>query len=122
MSRPARALAAAVLALLAGGFLLPGPVLADGPMRLPDQVTDKVGALDGREAEVTAALDRLRADSGLRLFVVYVRSFDGTPAQRWADETATRSDFGRRDAVLAVATHDRSYAYAFDTAFPLTDT
>jgi uncharacterized membrane protein YgcG len=91
-------------------------------MRLDDQVTDKVGALDGRRSEVTAALDRLRAEGRLQLFVVYVRSFDGTPAQEWADQTATRSDFGRRDAVLAVATHDRAYAYAFDTEFPLTDT
>jgi uncharacterized membrane protein YgcG len=122
MLRPARAVAAVVLAVLAGGFVLPGPVRADGPMRLDGQVTDEVGALDGREAEVRAALDRLRADGGLQLFVVYVRSFDGTPAQEWADQTATRSDFGRRDAVLAVATHDRSYAYAFDTEFPLTDT
>lgn len=122
MSRPARALLAVVLAALAGGLALPGPARADRPMRLDGQITDEVGALGGREAEVRAALDRLRADGGLQLFVVYVRSFDGTPAQEWADETATRSDFGRRDAVLAVATRDRSYAYAFDTGFPLTDT
>lgn len=122
MLRPARSAVAVFLAVLAGGFGLPSAARADGPMRLDGQVTDKVGALDGRAGEVTAALDRLRADGGLQLFVVYVRSFDGTPAQEWADETATRSDLGRRDAVLAVATHDRSYAYAFDTAFPLTDT
>jgi len=110
-----------LVAAVTGPLALPGPVRADGPMRLSGQVTDKVGALDGRQAEVTAALDRLRTGGGLQLFVVYVRSFDGTPAQQWADETATRSDFGRRDAVLAVATHDRAYAYAFDTEFPLTD-
>ncbi|WP_460848601.1 TPM domain-containing protein, partial [Phytohabitans suffuscus] len=122
MLRPARVAVAVVLAVLTGGLALAGPARADGPERLDSQVTDKVGALDGREGEVRAALDRLRADGGLRLFVVYVRSFDGTPAQRWADQTATRSDFGRRDAVLAVATRDRAYAYAFDTEFPLTDT
>ncbi|MGN9912859.1 TPM domain-containing protein [Phytohabitans sp. LJ34] len=122
MLRPARVAVAVALAILTGGFALAAPARADRPMRLDGQVTDEVGALDGRRAEVEAALDRLRADGGLRLFVVYVRSFDGTPAQQWADETATRSDFGRRDAVLAVATRDRSYAYAFDTEFPLTDT
>jgi uncharacterized membrane protein YgcG len=122
MLRPARAVAAVLLAVLGGGLALAGPARADDPMRLDGQITDEVGALDGREAEVRAALDRLRADGGLQLFVVYVRSFDGTPAQQWADETATRSDFGRRDAVLAVATRDRSYAYAFDAEFPLTDT
>ncbi|BCB77769.1 TPM domain-containing protein [Phytohabitans flavus] len=119
--RAARAVVAVVLAVLAG-FALPAPARADGPTRLDGQITDKVGALDGREGEVRAALDRLRADGGLQLFVVYVRSFDGTPSEQWADQTATRSDFGRRDAVLAVATHDRSYAYAFDAEFPLTDT
>jgi uncharacterized membrane protein YgcG len=122
MLRPARVAAAVTLAALTGGFALPSPARADGPMRLDSQVTDEVGALDGRQSEVTAALDRLRADGGLQLFVVYVRSFDGTPAQEWADQTATRSDLGLRDAILAVATHDRAYAYAFDTGFPLTDT
>jgi uncharacterized membrane protein YgcG len=122
MLRPARAAVAVTLAVLTGGFVLAGTARADGPMRLDGQVTDEVGALDGRRPEVTAALDRLRAEGGLQLFVVYVRSFDGTSAQDWADQTATRSDLGRRDAILAVATHDRAYAYAFDTAFPLTDT
>lgn len=111
----------ALLAALIGGALVAAPAHADSPMRLGDQVTDEVGALDGRRSEVTTALDRLRDANGLQLFVVYVKSFDGTPAQEWADETAARSDFGRRDAVLAVATGDRAYAYAFDTAYPLTD-
>ncbi|MEH1128714.1 TPM domain-containing protein [Micromonospora sp. CPCC 206061] len=110
-----------LLASLIGVASVAAPARADSPMRLDGQVTDEVGALDGREPEVTAALDRLRDASGLQLFVVYVKSFDGTPAQEWADETATRSDLGRRDAVLAVATGDRAYAYAFDAAYPLTD-
>jgi uncharacterized membrane protein YgcG len=106
-----------LLASLIGAALVAAPARADSPMRLDGQVTDEVGALDGREPEVTAALDRLRDANGLQLFVVYVRSFDGTPAQEWADETATRSDLGQRDAVLAVATRDRSYAYAFDAGY-----
>lgn len=110
-----------VLAVVVGGMLPPAPAGADDPMRLDGQVTDEVGALEGRRAEVTAALDRLRADSGLQLFVVYIHSFDGTPAREWADLTAARSDLGTRDAILAVATRDRSYAYAFDAAFPFTD-
>ncbi|MCW6005442.1 TPM domain-containing protein [Micromonospora sp. CPCC 205371] len=112
---------AVLLASMIGAALVAAPARADSPMRLDGQITDEVGALDGREPEVTAALDRLRDASGLQLFVVYVRSFDGTPAQEWADETATRSDLGRRDALLAVATRDRAYAYAFDAAYPLTD-
>ena len=90
-------------------------------MRLDDQVTDEVGALDGRRDEANDALARLREETGLQLFVVFVDSFDGTPAQQWADETAQRSDLGDRDALLAVATGDRAYAYSFDADFPLSD-
>lgn len=110
-----------LLAALIGAAAVAAPARADSPMRLDDQITDEVGALGGREPEVSAALDRLRDANGLQLFVVYVKSFDGTPAQEWADQTATRSDLGRRDAVLAVATGDRAYAYAFDAGYPLTD-
>jgi uncharacterized membrane protein YgcG len=67
------------------------------------------------------ALNRLRRERGLQLFVVFVHSFSGTPAQQWTDTTAQRSDLGRRDGLLAVATRDRSYAYSFDKAFPLAD-
>jgi uncharacterized membrane protein YgcG len=117
--RPNRAIFAIVLAVTLLLPVLATPAWADPPMRLPDQITDKVGALDGRTDEVKAALDRLRADTGLQLFVVYVASFDGVPAQQWTDQTAIRSDLGNRDALLAVATEDRAYWYSFDTGFPL---
>lgn len=94
---------------------------ADDPLRLASQITDRVDALGDRAGEVATALDELRRESRLQLFVVYVRSFDGTPAQEWADATARRSDLGRDDALLAVATGDRSYAYSFDADYPLTD-
>ena len=81
-------------------------------MRLDNQITDRVGALGARRGEVATALSALRSQSGLQLFVVYVRSFDGAPARDWADETARRSDLGREDALLAVATGDRAYAYS----------
>ena len=90
-------------------------------MRLDGQVTDEVDALDGRRDEVNDALARLREDTGLQLFVVFVDSFGGTPAQQWTDETAQRSDLGDRDALLAVATGDRAYAYSFDADYPLSD-
>jgi uncharacterized membrane protein YgcG len=88
-------------------------------MRLGGQITDKVGALDGRTAEVEASLTRLRSDTGIQLFVVFVKSFDGMSARQWTDETANRSDLGNRDALLAVATRDRAYAYSVDQNFPL---
>ena len=47
--------------------------------------------------------------------------FDGTPAQQWTDETAALSDLGSQDALLAVATTDRAYAYSFPADARLSD-
>ncbi|GAA2996756.1 membrane protein [Streptomyces fulvorobeus] len=85
------------------------------------QVTDRVGALGDREEPVVAALDALRQDRRIQLFVVYVRDFSGRSAQTWADETATRNGLGQDDVLLAVATHDRQYAYSVDAGSRFTD-
>ncbi len=90
-------------------------------MRLAEQITDNAGALGDRRDEAQAALDRLRDETGLQLFVVFVRSFDATPAREWTEQTAVRSDLGDRDALLAVATGDRAYWYSFDQNTPLSD-
>jgi uncharacterized membrane protein YgcG len=113
--RAAVVLAVALLTLLAA----PTTARADAPTRLDDQLTDRVDALDDRRDEAQAALDRLRAETGLQLFVVFVDSFDGIAAETWTSETARLSDLGDRDALLAVATGDRAYWYSFDTDFPL---
>jgi uncharacterized membrane protein YgcG len=107
-----------VLALL---WLAPPPAHADDPLRLDEQLTDRSGVLGDRRPEAEAALRQLFDQSQLQLFVVFVHSFDGAGAQEWADRTARRSDLGDRDALLAVATRDRAYAYSFDDDFPLTD-
>ncbi len=109
-----------LLVVLALGLLAQSPARADSPLRLNDQLTDRAGVLHDRRGEAMNALNRLRSETGLQLFVVFVHSFSGTPAQQWTDTTAQRSDLGGRDGLLAVATRDRSYAYSFDTAFPLT--
>jgi uncharacterized membrane protein YgcG len=120
MSRRSSSGVLAVLALSAV-LVAPVPARADGPMRLGAQLTDEVGALGARRGEAETALRRLRDDTGLQLFVVFVRSFDRTPAQRWVEQTATRSDLGDRDGLLAVATGDRAYAYTVDGTSRLTD-
>ncbi|WP_327372097.1 TPM domain-containing protein [Streptomyces sp. NBC_01217] len=96
---------------------------ADDPVTLSKdgQITDKVGALGNRRDQVTAALDRLYADRRIQLFVVYVQDFSGRSAQSWADLTADRNGLGRDDVLLAVATHDRQYAYTVDQDSRLTD-
>jgi uncharacterized membrane protein YgcG len=103
--------------LLAGPF----PAHAEEPFRLAEQIVDDVGALQGREAQVEAALQRLHADDAVDLWVVYVASFSGMNAQDWADQTAYASSLGLNDVLLAVATDDRAYAYSVDQAFPLSD-
>jgi uncharacterized membrane protein YgcG len=98
-----------------------GPVWAEQPLRVDDQVTDRVGALAGEVARVREALDRLRDANGTQLFVVYVSGFDGMDGQQWSDETARRSQLGDRDVLLAVAIDDRAYGYSVPGDFPLSD-
>ncbi|MET9551279.1 TPM domain-containing protein [Streptomyces sp. NPDC006645] len=95
---------------------------AEDPLTLSrqGQITDKVGALDGRADAVTASLDRLDSDSRIQLFVAYVRDFSGRSGQSWAAATAERNGLGRDDILLAVATHDRQYAYSAASDAPLT--
>ncbi|HXV93909.1 MAG TPA: TPM domain-containing protein, partial [Pseudonocardia sp.] len=105
--------ATAVLALLLLGA---APAVAEPPLRLDDQITDRAGV--GLDAEVPLALDRLRADEDIQLFVVFVDSFDGASGQEWADESARLSQLGSRDMLFAVAVRDRAYGYSVDAAFP----
>ncbi|MFJ2112457.1 TPM domain-containing protein [Streptomyces sp. NPDC087850] len=106
---------------MAGWLVAPG-ARAEDPVTLSrqGQITDRVGALGGRKAEVGQALERLYDERRVQLFVAYVRDFSGRSAQSWADATATRNGLGRDDLLLAVATHDRQYAYSAATDAPLT--
>ncbi|MFE2056378.1 TPM domain-containing protein [Streptomyces sp. NPDC059446] len=126
MSRPSisgRVLAAALTAVL--WIALPGgrDARAEDPVTLSrdGQITDKVRALGDREPQVEAALDRLFEERQVQLFVAYVRDFSGRDAQTWTDETANRNGLGQEDVLLAVATHDRQYAYSVDQGSRLTD-
>jgi chromosome segregation ATPase len=47
----------------------------------------------------------------IRLWVVYVETFSGKSAVAWAQETKSFSDISGQDAILAVATGDRAYAF-----------
>ena len=97
------------------------PAAADEPFAVEGLITDRVGALAGREDEVEAAQDRLFDDHRLDLFVVYVDDFAGLSAQEWADQTATRSQLDINQALLAVATSERVYHLSVDAEYPLTD-
>ncbi|OEJ40773.1 fibrillarin [Streptomyces agglomeratus] len=119
----ARALLGTLLAACCLALPAAGGARADDPIGLSreGQITDRVGALGDRENAVADALDRLYDTRRVQLFVAYVRDFSGRSAQSWADDTAERNGLGRDDALLAVATHDRQYAYSVDQESRLTD-
>ncbi|MDN3242380.1 TPM domain-containing protein [Glycomyces tritici] len=113
--------AAAVLAAL--WLALSGTAaLAVPPLDLDSgAVTDQVGAVGDRGAAVDAAIDRLRADAAIGLYVAYVDSFSGYAPQDWANQTAVRSGLGTNDILLAIATGDRRYSWSVESGFPLSD-
>jgi uncharacterized membrane protein YgcG len=101
-----------ILTMLITGLLLAPTAGAQPPFRLPAYVTDNAGALSvsGR-ANVAAAVDKLYADRHIRLWVVYVDDFAGQSAASWGQRTIHESDLGTYDALLAVSTTGRAYAF-----------
>lgn len=99
-------------ASLCGHLLLAPSAGAQPPLRLPGYVTDNAGVLtESSRAAVTSAVDKLYADRRIRLWVVYVDDFSGQSAVDWAQRTARTSELGDSDALLAVSTTGRAYAF-----------
>lgn len=105
-----------VSAVLVVSVLLAPSAAAEPPFRVPGYVTDSAGVLSAdQRAQVESAVNQLYTDKRIRLWVVYVDSFGQSPV-RWARSTMQLSDFGERDALLAVAVNERSYAFQVPTA------
>ena len=105
-------IAAALAAVFMGSVLLALPASAEPPFRLPDYVTDNAGALNDRQlSEVQKAVDQLYSEHHMRLWVVYVDSFAPKSGFDWTQQTFKISDLSDQDAILAVATVDRSYGF-----------
>lgn len=101
-----------ILTILATGLLLAPPAGAQPPFRLSGYITDNAGVLnDSGRAAITSAIDKLYTDRRVRLWVVYVDNFSDQSAVNWAQRTMRTSDLGNYDALLAVATTDRAYAF-----------
>ncbi|MFC8799098.1 TPM domain-containing protein [Promicromonospora sp. NPDC057138] len=95
---------------------------ASPPITLTDPVTDGAGVLsDAERQEVRDAVDRLGDDSDLRMFVVYIESFDGTEPVDWANASANQSGLGADDLLLAIATADHEFGLSADSNVALTD-
>lgn len=104
-------------AILTAATLVAPAAVAEPPLRLPDYVTDNAGALSGGQlANVQQAVDTLYRDRHVRLWVVYVASFAPKTAVGWTDATRQLSDLGDQDAILAIATEQRSYAFLVPSA------
>lgn len=100
-----------VLALLTASAVLAPVAAAEPPFRVPDYVTDRAGALSqGQRVQVENAVSQLYNDKRIRLWVVFVDGF-GQSAVGWAQTTMQLSDFGDQDALLAIATEERAYAF-----------
>ncbi|MFD9289089.1 TPM domain-containing protein [Streptomyces sp. NPDC060030] len=123
LSIPGRILAATLTAAL--WMSLPGTPAARATEPVPSsregQITDEVGALGDRKPQAETALDRLFETRRVKLSVACVPDFSGRDAQTWTAETANRDGLGQDDVLLAVATHDRRYAYSVDQGSRLTD-
>ncbi|RWA15153.1 hypothetical protein MBRU_11070 [Mycolicibacterium brumae DSM 44177] len=104
-----------LLAVLMTALLAAPAALAEPPMRLNTYVTDSAGVLSGSQrSEVGDAVDTLFDKTGIKLWVVYVEDFDGMGWMSWAQQTEKLSDFGNDDALLAIATGERSFAFVVD--------
>ncbi|MFW0788055.1 TPM domain-containing protein [Gordonia sp. CPCC 205333] len=106
-----RLFAATVLAFLAALVIVgAGPAHAEQPTRLPQQVLDTANALTtAQRIDLQSAIDTLYNDEQVQLWVVYVHDFGTLSAQQWAEQTASISDLGDSDVLLAVATDARAY-------------
>ena len=116
MMRSPRPLTAAVLALLLVLGAGSAVVLAVELPRLEDSVTDLAGALGGREGEVEAAADQLLDEHDVQLFVLFVRTTDGTPIDRFAEDVAVSNSLGTNDVILVVAIDDHTYQFVPDAS------
>jgi uncharacterized membrane protein YgcG len=102
-----------VLTILTAGLLLATPAGAQPPSKLTDHITDSTGVLtDPGRVAVSSAIDRLYRDRHIQLWVVYVDNFSRFKPDNWADQTRSASGMGDRDALLAVATNTKLYAFA----------
>ncbi|MDG4667547.1 TPM domain-containing protein [Mycobacterium sp. 236(2023)] len=100
-----------LLAVLTVGLLCAPGATAEPPFRVPDYVTDRAQVLTPEQLiQVEDALTQLYDGQRVRLWVVYVDAF-GQSAAGWARTTMQLSDFGDRDALLAIATQERAYAF-----------
>jgi serine/threonine-protein kinase len=95
-----------------------GASAAPGPsIQLAKHVTDQSGVLGAPGlTAVNRALSNLYHQRNIHLWVAYVNDFSGVTPFRWAKDTMAANGFTNTDALLAVATANRSFAFRVPTA------
>jgi uncharacterized membrane protein YgcG len=112
------ALLAALLFVAAGTSI----ASAEDVLRLEGPVTDTAGVLDGRTADVEAAIGATLDQHGVQVFVLLVNTTGDLPMAEYAQQTATTNSLGGDDALLAVAMDDRTdYIWVSDGLDEITD-
>ncbi|OCB08305.1 hypothetical protein A5717_28390 [Mycolicibacterium porcinum] len=101
-----------LLAILMTALVVAPGAAAEPPLRLATQLTDNAGVLSAAQrGNVQRAIDRLYDDRHIKLWVVFTEDFARQNPVGWAQNTMQLSDFGDDDALLAVATVDRAFAF-----------
>ncbi|WP_336712604.1 TPM domain-containing protein [Arthrobacter sp. USHLN218] len=91
-------------------LMSPAAAMAEPPVDIPpgEFVVDQANVLGADKAEVENAVEELRQEHGLGLFVVYVDTFeDPTDPHDWLVATAQKKGLGSSDSMLAVAVESR---------------
>jgi serine/threonine-protein kinase len=79
---------------------------------LTEPITDEAHVLRPAEhALVEGALKKLQDGRGTKLWVVYVKNFGDLMPVQWAEHTMHANGFTDHDAMLAIATDRRSFAF-----------
>ena len=95
----------------------PSPVFADHVPNLEGQLTDDAGALDGDRDAAEDALQELRDEHNLQLYVLYTDTTEDLSAEEFAFDVAAENSLGGNDALLVVAIEDRTvFLWVADTA------
>ena len=84
------------------------PVAAQDVPRLEGPVTDRTGVLDGSQAEIATAIERVRNADGVDVWVLFVDTNDGQTAEEFARRTFETNSLGGNDALFVVALTERT--------------
>ncbi len=95
----------ALVALLIG--LLGGTALAAVP-KLSSAITDETGLLSGGTAQIEAAQQRLFDETGVQLYVLFVKTTGGEDIGQYALDVGNANGLTGTDALLIVATVDHT--------------